>query len=118
MHASLEQELAAIPLLADLSPERRAWIAARAQRQQHSLGHTLLAPGEPADGVWFLISGSLRSLGQRDPAGGPPRTLEKLQAGDWAGWISLLHNAPLEHLRVSDPLTALFLPAADARSSL
>ena len=114
-HAGLEQELAAIPLLADLSPERRAWIAARAQRQQHPLGHTLLAPGEPADGVWFLISGSLRSLGQRDPAGGPPRTLEKLQAGDWAGWISLLHNAPLEHLRVSEPLMALFLPAADAR---
>jgi ATP-binding cassette subfamily B protein len=84
---------------------------AHVEERYFPLGHTLLEPTELPTEIWFLQQGSLRSLVQLDSPPQPPRTLEKLDAGSLAGWISLFHQTPLEHLRTSTEVHALALPA-------
>lgn len=109
--AGAEQILTSLEPFCRLHPERRASLVASCQAHRYGLGHTLVAAGESPAHVWIVLRGSLRSLGPLSGAEEPPRTLEKLGAGAIAGWISLLHGTPLEHLRTATELDALVLPA-------
>lgn len=111
--AGAERILASLEPFCQLPAERRERLAASCQAHRYGLGHTLVAAGEWPAAVWIVLRGSLRSLGPLDGADEPPRTLEKLEAGAIAGWISLLHGTPLEHLRTASELDALVLPAAE-----
>ena len=106
-----EQILTSLEPFCQLQPERLRRLAASCQAHRYGLGHTLVAAGESPAHVWIVLRGSLRSLGPLAGADEPPRTLEKLEAGAIAGWISLLHGTPLEHLRTATELDALVLPA-------
>ena len=112
--AGIEQVLAGLAPFSKLAAQRLAWLASQVELRRYPLGHTLLAPGELPEEVWILQSGSLRSLGAWPDPGTKPRTLEKLEAGAIAGWISLLHHCPLEHLRCSTEAVLLAVPAAAA----
>jgi hypothetical protein len=65
-------------------------------------------------GLYLVRSGSLRGLAS-DPNTGGLRTIEKLQAGSMAGWVSLVRQQPCEHLRASGEADLLLLPAAAFR---
>ena len=77
-------------------------------------GEELLAPGQPAPGIWWIESGSLRSLACLPPSQ-QWRTVERHTAGDLVGWLSWLHQRPIEHLRAAEPSSLRFIPAAELR---
>ena len=110
--SGVEQILVGIVPFQGLSAERLNWLASHCEARRYGLGDTLLYPGDGAEGVWIVVTGSLRSLGSIPcHEDSQPRTLERLGPGAMAGWISLVHRTPLEHLRASTELDALFLPA-------
>jgi len=111
---SIEQSLASIAPFDAMSREKLGLLARHVQQRHFLLGQTLLEEGELPAEVWILQQGTLRSLARFQPAPVPPRTLEKLEPGSLAGWISLLHQTPLEHLRASTEVYALALPASAA----
>ena len=113
---SLDQLLAGMAPFAGLPSVRISWLAQAVEEHHLPLGHTLLEAGELPTAIWIILDGTVRSLGRLEdgPGTAPPRTLEKLGPGSIAGWISLLHQAPLEHLRTSTEVHALSLPAEDA----
>ena len=99
-----------------LDRSRVAWLAAIVEPCHFPLGHTLLESGELPQFIWIILEGNVRSLGNFDDSVTTkyPRTLEKLGPGSIVGWISLLHQAPLEFLRTSTEVYALSLPAVEA----
>ena len=82
--------------------------------QRFRPGQTVLAPDVMPNGLYLVRSGSLRGLAS-DPNTGGLRTIEKLQAGSMAGWVSLVRQQPCEHLRASGEADLLLLPAAAFR---
>ena len=82
--------------------------------QRFRPGQTVLAPDVMPKGLYLVRSGSLRGLAS-DPNTGGLRTIEKLQAGSMAGWVSLVRQQPCEHLRASGEADLLLLPAAAFR---
>ena len=82
--------------------------------QRFRPGQTVLAPDVMPRGLYLVRSGSLRGLAS-DPNTGGLRTIEKLQAGSMAGWVSLVRQQPCEHLRASGEADLLLLPAAAFR---
>ena len=117
INATLLEQLRQVLPLQGHSAERLDWLAGQGQRQRIELGHILLAHGDQPAGLWLLLAGQLRSLGEA-PGQARPRTLEKHEPGALVGWISLLHHAPLEHLRASTACELLFLPHHDATQLL
>ena len=115
--ANLGDVLDSLQALGGLSSNRLQWLKDKVKPRSYSLGQTLLEGDELPSGLWILIRGTLRSLGT-DPNHAHPRTLEKLEAGALAGWISLLHQYPLEHLRASTEIQTLFVPATAAKELL
>ena len=75
-------------------------------------GEELLAAGQPAPGIWWIESGSLRSLACLPPSQ-QWRTLERHTAGDLVGWLSWLHQRPIEHLRAAEPSSLKFIPTSE-----
>ena len=72
-------------------------------------GEELLAPGQTPEGIWLIESGSLRSLACLPPSQ-QWRTVERHEAGDLVGWLSWLHQRPIEHLRAAEPSRLKFIP--------
>lgn len=70
-------------------------------------GEELLARGQHSVGLWWIESGSLRSLACLPPSQ-QWRTVERHTTGDLVGWLSWLHQRPIEHLRASEPTTLRF----------
>ncbi len=116
--AGVEQLLAGLAPFSELPAPRLSWLASQVEARRYPLGHTLLTPSEQPEEIWIVVRGSVRSLGCWPEATNQPRTLEKLEAGAIAGWISLLHSCPLEHLRCSTDTELLALPAAAATELL
>ncbi len=75
-------------------------------------GEELLAAGQPAPGIWWIESGSIRSLACLPPSQ-QWRTVERHTAGDLVGWLSSLHQRPIEHLRAAEPSSLKFIPTAE-----
>ena len=77
---------------------------------RYGFGKELVPAGEIPEGVWFIRKGSVRSLLSLPPEGGW-RTVERYEAGTLVGWLGLLQERPIEHLRTADLTEALFIPA-------
>lgn len=110
-NSAIGQKLTEINPFSVMSQPRLEWLALKTVYRQLPLGHTLVEPGELPRCVWILLSGTIRSLGHLQPGSISPRTLEKLESGAIMGWISILHSAPLEHLKTSTEVEVLEIPA-------
>ena len=75
-------------------------------------GEELLAAGEQTPGLWWIESGSLRSLAVLPPSQ-QWRTVERHAAGELVGWLSWLHRRPIEHLRAAEASTVFFISSAE-----
>lgn len=78
--------------------------------RHYPIGTVLLAPHEPAPGVWWIEKGSVRSLATLPPQG-DWRTVDRHGPGNLVGWLGLVHQQPIEHLRAAEPLEARFISA-------
>mgnify|MGYP001162678624 CR=1 FL=1 len=94
-----------------LSEERAAELEPLLEARRYRLGQTLMRQDVMPEGLLFLLRGELRSLGP-DPMGQGLRTLERPGPGSLHGWAGLLRGSPCEHLRATEEVEALLLPAA------
>ena len=94
-----------------LSEETAAKLEPLLQARRYRLGQTLMRPDVMPEGLLFLVRGALRSLGP-DPVGQGLLTLERPASGSLHGWAGLLRGQPCEHLRATEEVEALLLPAA------
>lgn len=87
------------------------------QARRFRLGQTILRPDVMPEGLLFIVSGQLRSLGD-EPGRTGLRTIERLGSGALLGWPGLVRRSPCEHLRAISDVEALLLPAAAFRDLL
>ena len=78
-------------------------------------GAVLLAPDARPDAVWLLVKGSIRSLAALPPQN-HWRTVQRHHCGDCIGWLGVIHNRSLEHLRAAEPCELLELSADQLRN--
>jgi len=83
-------------------------LASQGEFQRFGLGKQLVAPGDAPSGVWLIQKGSVRSLLQFPP-NGDWRTVERYGPGTLVGWLGLLQNRAVEHLRTADLCEAHYL---------
>jgi len=62
------QALRQTRLFSSLDEQNLAWLAARAEEQRLSAGEMLFFSGEPATGMFVVISGTIRAF-QQTPTG-------------------------------------------------
>lgn len=77
------QELASIPLLADLTDEQRAVVAERLREEEVDVGTVLAREGDYAYSLFFVADGMAA-------AAVDTRLLTTLRPGDWFGEIGVL----------------------------
>ena len=104
-------------MTAQLAPHNNLLALLPADVTERSLntGETLLAPGKLPSAVWFIKSGSLRSLAALPPQNNW-RTVQRHGSGELVGWLGWVHQRPIEHLRAAEPceLVELNLNQLDA----
>ena len=91
-------------------PSLESLVGDQGELQRYGFGKQLVPPGEVPIGVWLIQKGSVRSLVPLPP-NGDWRTVERYSAGTLVGWLGLLHERPVEHLRTADLTEALFISA-------
>ena len=77
---------------------------------RYGFGKELVPAGELPAGVWLIEKGSVRSLVPLPPKG-EWRTVERYEAGCLVGWLGVLQERPIEHLRTADLTEARFISA-------
>ena len=77
------EELASIPLLADLTTEQRAMVAEMLREQEVEVGTVLAREGDYAYSLFFVVEGMAA-------AAHDTRLLTTLRPGDWFGEIGVL----------------------------
>ncbi|WP_457254387.1 cyclic nucleotide-binding domain-containing protein [Pedococcus sp. P5_B7] len=80
------QELASIPLLADLTTEQRAMVAEKLSERQVDVGTVLAREGDYAYSLFFVVDGLAA-------AAHDTRLLTTLRPGDWFGEIGVLTHS-------------------------
>ena len=80
------EELASIPLLADLTTEQRAKVAERLSEREVDVGTVLAREGDYAYSLFFVVDG-------RAAAAHETRLLTTLRPGDWFGEIGVLTHS-------------------------
>jgi CRP/FNR family transcriptional regulator, transcriptional activator FtrB len=111
------EEVAALPLFAELSPEYREQLLRRALVQRVPTGVTLFEQGDPADFLYILIEGAVEL--RADDGAGHEALVEVVQPVDSFILAAVVTDAPL--LMTARTLTRsrlLLLPAATLRSEL
>src|SRR5262245_30879099 len=91
MSHSLVQALRAVPSLDCLDEPTLLGIVGDSANLFWAAGSAVFEPGSPADGLYLVISGSVRVL----DAGGTE--IARIGAGDFFGELSLLGGVPREH---------------------
>ena len=86
-------------------------LSSRSRHRTLSTGEVLLPSGESPGAVWIVLSGALRSLASLPPQN-DWRTVDKHPPNALVGWLGLLYNRPVEHLRAGEPCELLEIPAA------
>lgn len=82
------EELALFPLLADLTPEQRAAVAAISRAVTFAPGRALITEGRPAEACWFIRAGQVGLRVHRP--GTPDAVVQTLGPGDALGWSWLV----------------------------
>ena len=80
------QELASIPLLADLTEEQRAKVAEKLSEREVDVGSVLAREGDYAYSLFFVVDGVAA-------AAHDTRLLTTLRPGDWFGEIGVLTHS-------------------------
>ena len=80
------QELASIPLLADLTTEQRSMVAERLNEREVDVGTVLAREGDYAYSLFFVVNGLAA-------AAHDTRLLTTLRPGDWFGEIGVLTHS-------------------------
>jgi ATP-binding cassette subfamily B protein len=92
----------------DLPPEELRSLIAAGRLVQLEMGRQLLAHGRLENGLFILLKGRLRVLGNAGPV---PATIGILEPGDVAGWCSLLAGAGIESVSAAENSVCLWVPA-------
>jgi CRP-like cAMP-binding protein len=107
-HATLRT----VPLFAGTSEEDLAAVAAAATELEVPAGRTLVRQGDPANGLFVILEGSVRVVRDGD-------TLATLGPGEWIGELAVLDRGPRVASVVTDtPTRCLALSAWDAEQLL
>ena len=80
------QELASIPLLADLTTEQRAMVAEKLNEREVDVGTVLAREGDYAYSLFFVVDGMAAAAHET-------RLLTTLRPGDWFGEIGVLTHS-------------------------
>jgi subfamily B ATP-binding cassette protein HlyB/CyaB len=86
-------------------------LSSRGHRRTLAMGNVLLPSGEHPGAVWIVLSGTLRSLASLPPQN-TWRTIDRHRPNALVGWLGLLYDRPLEHLRAGEPCELLEIPAS------
>ena len=95
----MKPSFAEIPFLADAPADVLAAIDAVAEWFSIPAGWSLLNAGEPPDGVWFLVSGSLAAFKPSDRGG--HKLLGYIRPGEPVGEMAMLARETLDEQCVS-----------------
>jgi len=80
------EELASIPLLADLTTEQRAMVAEKLSEREVDVGTVLAREGDYAYSLFFVVDGMAAAAHET-------RLLTTLRPGDWFGEIGVLTHS-------------------------
>ena len=109
---SLVSALRAVPSLAALEDPTLLAIVGDSANLCWNAGSQVFAKGTPADGLYIIVSGSVRVLDQGGAEVGV------LRAGDFFGELSLLHGADHSHDVVASEDTELMVVAKECFDDL
>ena len=90
--ASIEEMLAGVPLFEPLDAATRQVLADRVDVEKHEAGKVIFNRGDPGESMYVVISGEVEITVKNDT--GETMVLERAQAGDFFGEISLLDMGP------------------------
>ncbi|QBE64613.1 Crp/Fnr family transcriptional regulator [Pseudoduganella lutea] len=109
----LQVHLRKIPLLAELTPEQLAQVAAEIRIRQYSKREIVLHKGGSGDGLLFLLAGQLQVMDITEE--GRAVGLRLLAPGDFFGEIALINNSTRSASVVAiSTVIVAFLPAQAA----
>jgi CRP-like cAMP-binding protein len=97
--------IAALPLLARLDEESRRALARSARVRDVAAGATVFAQGDPADGLYVVVSGELRVI-VASPSG-DEATVALLREGEACGELGLIDGQPRSATVVASQRTKL-----------
>lgn len=97
----LAEQLAAIPLLQDLSPRERRLVAQYLAPQRYFAGDTIYRSGDPATGLFLIELGAVRLLGDND------EDFTELTNGEAFGEMAVIAKTP--HSNTAQAATELIL---------
>ena len=110
------EDLSRLPLLADLSPQERAAVAARLRRRQFTAGAEIVRRGDVGDTFYIIQSGQAEVITSED---GREQAPHVLGPGAHFGEIALLMDVPrTATVRALTPLVAYSLDRADFETLL
>ena len=109
-------DLSRLPLLAELSPQERAAIAARLRREQFPAGAVIVRQGDVGDAFYIVQSGQAEAVVSTD---GQERGQRVMGPGAYFGEIALLMDVPrTATVRALTPLVVYSLGRADFETLL
>ncbi len=108
--AAGEQEvLLRLPLFARLQPTLADLVARLFQVREFEFGETIFSEGDPPDGMYVIVEGSVRVLVNH---GGNETTLARFGVGDWFGETAFLDGSTrTASVRASEHVRVLWLDA-------
>ncbi|MGA8297531.1 MAG: peptidase domain-containing ABC transporter [Acidimicrobiales bacterium] len=107
--ASEQEVLLRLPLFARLQPALADLVARLFQPREIEFGETVFSEGDPPDGMYLIVEGSVRVLVNHD---GNETTLARFGPGEWFGETAFLDSsARTATVRASEHVRVLWLDA-------
>ncbi len=89
---TIEEMLAGVPLFEPLDPPTRSALAARVDVERYPAGKVVFSRGDPGESMYVVLTGEVQISVKNDT--GETIVVERAQAGDFFGEISLLDRGP------------------------
>lgn len=106
------ENLADVPLFADLKPAEREWIASHIHRRRFRADTTIILRGAPGVALYILLSGRVKVL--LESLDGRDTIVAVLHPGDLVGELALLDGAECcADVITLEPVEALVMTRAD-----
>lgn len=94
-----------IPLLQAVNDAALAHLATVLEPREFADGQPIFAEGDPGDGMYLLVSGTVRIEKRTGTTAGARKTLAILEAGDYFGEMALLEQQPRSATAVASGAT-------------